>query len=52
VALQLRRHGVRGVRPLLGGYQAWKDLGYPLETVVTEEQAAAAAGPLAANGAA
>jgi len=33
VALQLRRHGIRNVRPLLGGYHAWKDLGYPVEEV-------------------
>jgi 3-mercaptopyruvate sulfurtransferase SseA len=37
VALQLRRHGIRGVRPLLGGYHAWKELGYPLEAVISEE---------------
>jgi rhodanese-related sulfurtransferase len=30
VALQLRKHGIRGVRPLLGGYYEWKKLGYPL----------------------
>jgi 3-mercaptopyruvate sulfurtransferase SseA len=39
VALQLRRHGIRNVRPLLGGYHAWKDLGYPLQ------EATAASGP-------
>ncbi|HZM09768.1 MAG TPA: hypothetical protein VFC15_06100 [Candidatus Limnocylindrales bacterium] len=33
MALQLRRHGIRNVRPLLGGYHAWKDLGYPVEEV-------------------
>jgi len=33
VALQLRRYGIRNVRPLLGGYYAWKDLGFPLVDV-------------------
>jgi len=33
VALELRRMGVRRVRPLRGGLQGWKDCGYPLETV-------------------
>jgi 3-mercaptopyruvate sulfurtransferase SseA len=41
VALQLRRHGIRNVRPLLGGYHAWKDLGYPLEVVAGENEAGA-----------
>lgn len=30
VALELRRMGVRRVRPLRGGLQGWKDAGYPL----------------------
>jgi len=34
VALQLRRHGIRNVRPLLGGYHAWKELGYRLDDVL------------------
>lgn len=34
VALELRRIGVRRVRPLRGGLQGWKDAGYPLETVL------------------
>jgi hypothetical protein len=25
------------VRPLLGGYHAWKDLGYPVEEVLATE---------------
>jgi 3-mercaptopyruvate sulfurtransferase SseA len=36
VALQLRKHGIRRVRPLLGGYHEWKKLGYPLVTTVPE----------------
>jgi 3-mercaptopyruvate sulfurtransferase SseA len=30
VALQLRKHGIRRVRPLLGGFHEWKKLGFPL----------------------
>ena len=30
MALLLRRHGIERVRPLAGGYRAWRDLGYPL----------------------
>ena len=33
VAMDLRRMGVRRVRPLRGGLQGWKDAGYPLDTV-------------------
>ena len=34
VALELRKMGVKRVRPLRGGLQAWKDCGYPLDTAV------------------
>jgi len=37
VALQLRKHGIRRVRPLLGGFYEWKKLGYPLIEVVPPE---------------
>ncbi len=30
MALQLRKHGIRHVRPLLGGFHEWKKLGFPL----------------------
>ena len=40
MALQLRRHGIRNVRPLLGGYHAWKELGYPLEGLAAESETA------------
>jgi membrane protein DedA with SNARE-associated domain/rhodanese-related sulfurtransferase len=33
VALELRKMGVKRVRPLRGGLQAWKDAGLPLEQV-------------------
>ncbi len=35
VALELRRLGVKRVRPLRGGLQGWKDAGYALETIAT-----------------
>jgi 3-mercaptopyruvate sulfurtransferase SseA len=34
VALQLKRAGIRRVRPLAGGFDAWRDLELPLEPVV------------------
>jgi membrane protein DedA with SNARE-associated domain/rhodanese-related sulfurtransferase len=34
VALELRRMGVKRVRPLRGGLQAWKDAGYPLDVAI------------------
>jgi 3-mercaptopyruvate sulfurtransferase SseA len=41
VALQLRKHGILRVRPLLGGFYEWKKLGYPMvDTVVRESPAA------------
>ncbi len=32
-AMRLHRLGVERVRPLRGGYQAWKGLGYPMEAI-------------------
>jgi membrane protein DedA with SNARE-associated domain/rhodanese-related sulfurtransferase len=34
VALELRRMGVKRVRPLRGGLQGWRDAGYPLDQAV------------------
>jgi 3-mercaptopyruvate sulfurtransferase SseA len=31
VALQLKRAGIQQVRPLAGGFEAWRDLGFALE---------------------
>jgi 3-mercaptopyruvate sulfurtransferase SseA len=31
VALLLRKHGVKRIRPLLGGLEAWRGAGYPIE---------------------
>jgi rhodanese-related sulfurtransferase len=33
VALLLRKKGIRRIRPLQGGLEAWRDRGYPLVTV-------------------
>jgi 3-mercaptopyruvate sulfurtransferase SseA len=33
VALLLRNKGVKRIRPLQGGLDAWRGLGYPLQTV-------------------
>jgi rhodanese-related sulfurtransferase len=35
VALELRRMGVKRVRPLRGGLQGWRDAGYPLDAVLS-----------------
>jgi len=35
VALLLRRRGIERVRPLAGGYRAWRDRGYPLVALET-----------------
>jgi hypothetical protein len=51
VALQLRKHGIRGVRPLLGGFHEWKKLGFPLVDVSPAE-AQEPNSPLAAHGSA
>jgi len=34
VALELRRMGIKRVRPLRGGLQGWKEAGYPLDAVL------------------
>jgi 3-mercaptopyruvate sulfurtransferase SseA len=34
VALLLRRRGIERVRPLAGGFHAWRALGYPLEKLI------------------
>ncbi len=45
MALQLYERGIRGVRPLKGGIEAWRRGELPLEAVVTKP--APAAGPVA-----
>ena len=34
IALELRRMGIKRVRPLRGGLQGWREAGYPLDTAV------------------
>jgi len=52
VALILRRRGIERVRPLAGGFRAWRDLGFPMTDLVarTETQAAQALTPAPARG--
>jgi len=33
VALLLRKKGIKQIRPLQGGLDAWRERGYPLATV-------------------
>jgi rhodanese-related sulfurtransferase len=44
VALQLKRRGIRRVRPLEGGYTRWKQLNYPV--VPWEDGTGASAAPV------
>jgi len=34
VALLLRKQGIKRIRPLQGGLDAWRKLGYPIENIV------------------
>jgi rhodanese-related sulfurtransferase len=34
VALLLRKNGIKRIRPLQGGLEAWRDRGYPLVTAL------------------
>ncbi len=36
MALLLRKRGIRRVRPLEGGFDAWREAGYPLERLRTQ----------------
>jgi 3-mercaptopyruvate sulfurtransferase SseA len=39
VALLLRKHGIKHIRPLEGGLEAWRQRGYPLKTKQSPELA-------------
>jgi 3-mercaptopyruvate sulfurtransferase SseA len=39
VALLLRKQGIRRIRPLQGGLDAWRKLGYPIASLTTETAA-------------
>jgi rhodanese-related sulfurtransferase len=36
VALLLRKQGIKHIRPLQGGLDAWRGRGFPLDTVTIE----------------
>jgi 3-mercaptopyruvate sulfurtransferase SseA len=38
VALLLRKHGITRVRPLEGGLNGWRDMGYSVETITPAPQ--------------
>jgi 3-mercaptopyruvate sulfurtransferase SseA len=50
VALQLRKHGIRRVRPLLGGFHEWKKLGFPLMDISPAGEQFPHSGGIAAEG--
>jgi 3-mercaptopyruvate sulfurtransferase SseA len=50
VALQLRKLGIHHVRPLLGGFYEWKELGFPLVEIAQPASEAAASAQIAAQG--
>ncbi len=37
MALDLQKHGITRVRPLEGGYHGWRELGFPVEPVVSAD---------------
>jgi 3-mercaptopyruvate sulfurtransferase SseA len=41
VALLLRKQGIKTIRPLQGGLDAWRKLGYPIENLTASEALAA-----------
>jgi hypothetical protein len=45
VALQLRKHGIHPVRPLLGGFYEWKNLGFPLTDPPDEQDETSRSSP-------
>jgi 3-mercaptopyruvate sulfurtransferase SseA len=49
VALKLRKHGIRHVRPLLGGFHEWKKLGFPLVEIAEGASFGSAGNSLAAE---
>ncbi|ADW69501.1 VTT domain-containing protein [Granulicella tundricola] len=48
VALQLHKFGINRVRPLLGGFEGWRDGGYPLVEYVPPAAAAELTNPVTA----
>ena len=50
MALLLRRRGIERVRPLAGGYRAWRNLGYPMTRLSTKVVLAAGVEPVVSGG--
>jgi hypothetical protein len=50
VALLLRRRGIERVRPLAGGFYAWRDRGYPLVGLTPVAGGGVAGGGVASGG--
>jgi 3-mercaptopyruvate sulfurtransferase SseA len=50
VALQLRKHGIVHVRPLLGGFHEWKKLGFPMVPIEEPGEESVPPNQLAAEG--
>jgi 3-mercaptopyruvate sulfurtransferase SseA len=50
VALQLKKAGIRNVRPLAGGLDAWQSLGYPVEQIAARSSGEEAQDRLTAFG--
>jgi rhodanese-related sulfurtransferase len=38
VALLLRKQGVKRIRPLQGGLDGWREAGFPLQPLVSDEK--------------
>jgi 3-mercaptopyruvate sulfurtransferase SseA len=49
VALQLKRAGITKVRPLEGGFEAWRRLGLPVEPLTMDDDPEAAPARLPAR---
>ena len=46
MALLLRKQGIKHIRPLQGGLDAWRDRGFPLDTItLVKEEASKMATP-------
>jgi len=45
VALLLRKQGITRIRPLQGGLDAWRNLGYPMQSIDPSEPSAGARAP-------
>jgi 3-mercaptopyruvate sulfurtransferase SseA len=46
VALLLRKQGIKRIRPLQGGLEAWREAGYPLEGTAPNQDLVTIQSPL------